>query len=281
MNAHAIERQSLQEGLHHAIERHELALHYQPKLDLVTREIVGAEALVRWRHPQRGLVPPAQFISVAEDCGLIVPIGRWVLREACRQMRVWQAAGLAPRCIAFNVSAVELRAPGFVSGVRSILGETGLEPRYLEIELPESRLIEDTYASGEARSVGDALKELKEIGALLALDDFGTANSSVSDLKSLPIDTLKIDQSFIHDLTRNKDGIGIVVGLIGLGNCLNMRVIAEGVETHEQIEILAEHGCPQGQGYYFSRPVPAEEFARLLKRDAAGMRLPNQIGYQE
>jgi len=281
MNAHAIERQSLQEGLHHAIERHELALHYQPKLDLVTREIVGAEALVRWRHPQRGLVPPAQFISVAEDCGLIVPIGRWVLREACRQMRVWQAAGLAPRCIAFNVSAVELRAPGFVSGVRSILGETGLEPRYLEIELPESRLIEDTYASGEARSVGDALKELKEIGALLALDDFGTANSSVSHLKSLPIDTLKIDQSFIHDLTRNKDGIGIVVGLIGLGNCLHMRVIAEGVETHEQIEILAEHGCPQGQGYYFSRPVPAEEFARLLKRDAAGMRLPNQIGYRE
>jgi diguanylate cyclase (GGDEF)-like protein/PAS domain S-box-containing protein len=279
-NARAIERQSLQDGLHHAIERQELALHYQPKLDLVTREIVGAEALVRWRHPQHGLISPAQFISVAEDSGLIVPIGRWVLREACRQMRAWQLAGLAPRCIAINVSAVELRAPGFVSSVRAILGETGLEPRYLELELPETGLSEDTRPIKDARSVGDVLKELKEIGALLALDDFGTGHSCMSHLKGIPIDTLKIDQSFVRALTRNKDGTGIVIGLIGMGNCLNMRVVAEGVETREQLDILAEHGCPQAQGYYFSRPVPAEEFGRLLKRDAAGTHLPDQIAFE-
>jgi len=280
MKARAIERQSLQDGLHRAIEAHELELHYQPKLDLATREIVGAEALVRWRHPKRGLIPPVQFISIAEDCGLIVPIGRWVLREACRQMHAWQLAGLTPRCIAINVSAVELRAPGFVSGVRAILAETGLEPRFLELELPETTLIEDTRVIKDARSVGDVLRELKEIGALLALDDFGTGYSGVSHLKGLPIDTLKIDQSFVRDLTRNKDGIGIVIGLIGMGNCLNMRVVAEGVETREQLEILTAHGCPEGQGYYFSRPLPAEEFGRLLKRDAAGMHLPDQIAFE-
>jgi diguanylate cyclase (GGDEF)-like protein/PAS domain S-box-containing protein len=281
MNARAVERQLLQDGLHHAIERQELALHYQPKLDLVTREIIGAEALVRWRHPQQGLIPPAQFISIAEDCGLIVPLGRWVLREACRQMRAWQLAGLAPLCIAINVSAVELRTPGFVSGVRGILAETGLEARYLELELPEARLTEGTRLTGDSRSIAEVLKELKELGALLALDDFGTGQSSVSDLNHFPIDTLKIDQSFVRDLTRDEDGIGIVIGLIGMGNCLHMRIVAEGVETREQHEILAAHGCPQGQGYYFSRPVPAEEFGRLLKRDAVGIHLPDLIGFAE
>jgi diguanylate cyclase (GGDEF)-like protein/PAS domain S-box-containing protein len=280
MNARATERQSLQDGLHHAIERQELALHYQPKLDLATREIIGAEALVRWRHPQRGLIPPAQFISIAEDCGLIVPIGRWVLREACRQMRDWQLAGLAPRCIAINVSPVELRAPGFVSGVRAILAETGLESRYLELELPETPLLDDTALTGQSRSLAEVLRELKVVGAQLALDDFGTRGSGVNHLKRLPIDTLKIDQSFVRDMTRNAKGIGIVIGLIGMGNCLHMRVLAEGVETREQLEILAHHGCPQGQGYYFSRPVPAEEFRRLLERDAGGTHLPDQIAFE-
>jgi diguanylate cyclase (GGDEF)-like protein/PAS domain S-box-containing protein len=263
MNARAIERQSLEDSLHYAIERQELVLHYQPKFNLATGGIIGAEALIRWRHPQRGLVPPGQFISIAEECGLIVPIGRWVLREACRQARAWQIAGLPPLCVAINVSAVELRAPGFVAGVRATLKETGLEPRYLELELTETVLIEDS------RSVADVLKELKDIGVLLALDDFGTGYSNLSQLKRFPIDALKIDQSFVRDLAVDEDDAGIVTAVIGMGKSLHMRVVAEGVETREQLQILQEHGCPQGQGYYFCRPVPAEQFRRLLEHDTA------------
>jgi diguanylate cyclase (GGDEF)-like protein/PAS domain S-box-containing protein len=261
MNARAVERQSLEDSLRYAIERRELVLHYQPKVDLKSGGIIGAEALIRWRHPQRGLVPPGQFVTIAEDCGLIVPIGRWVLREACRQARAWQTAGLPPLCVAINISPVELRAPGFVTGVRTILKETGLEPRYLELELTETVLIEDS------RSVADVLEELKDIGVLLALDDFGTGYSSLSHLKRFPIDTLKIDQSFVRDLTVDEDDAGIVTAVIGMGRSLHMRVVAEGVETREQLEILQEHGCPQGQGYYFCRPVPAEEFGHLLESD--------------
>ncbi len=265
MNARAIERQSLEDSLHYAIERQELVLHYQPKFNLATGGIIGAEALIRWRHPQRGLVPPGQFISIAEECGLIVPIGRWVLREACRQARAWQLAGLPPLCVAINVSAVELRAPGFVAGVRATLKETGLEARYLELELTETVLIEDS------RSVADVLKELKDIGVLLALDDFGTGYSNLSQLKRFPIDALKIDQSFVRDLAVDEDDAGIVTAVIGMGKSLHMRVVAEGVETREQLEILQEHGCPQGQGYYFCRPVPAEQFRRLLENDTVAM----------
>ena len=263
MNARAIERQSLEDSLRYAIERQELVLHYQPKVNLATGGIIGAEALIRWRQPQRGLVPPGRFITIAEDCGLIVPIGRWVLREACRQTRAWQTAGLPPLCVAINVSAVELRAPGFVSGVRAILKETGLEPRHLELELTETVLIEDS------RSVAEVLKELKDVGVLLALDDFGTGYSSLSHLKRFPIDALKIDQSFVRDLTIDEDDAGIVTAVIGMGKSLRMWVVAEGVETREQLEILQEHGCPQGQGYYFCRPLPAEEFGQLLESDTA------------
>jgi diguanylate cyclase (GGDEF)-like protein/PAS domain S-box-containing protein len=265
MNARAIERQSLEDSLHYAIERQELVLHYQPKFNLSTGGIIGAEALIRWRHPQRGLVPPGHFISIAEECGLIVPIGRWVLREACRQARAWQIAGLPPLCVAINVSAVELRAPGFVAGVRATLKETGLEPRYLELELTETVLIEDS------RSVADVLKELKDIGVLLALDDFGTGYSNLSQLKRFPIDALKIDQSFVRDLAADEDDAGIVTAVIGMGKSLHMRVVAEGVETREQLEILQEHGCPQGQGYYFCRPVPPDQFRRLLETDSAAV----------
>ena len=265
MNAQAVERQWLEDSLRHAIERQELLLHYQPKLNLATGGIIGVEALIRWHHPQRGLVPPGEFIAIAEQCGLIVPIGRWVLREACRQARAWQAAGLPPMSIAINISSVELRAPGFVSGVRATLEETGLEPRCLELELTETALLEDS------RSVADVLRELKDIGVLLALDDFGTGYSSLSHLKRFPIDALKIDQSFVRDLTTDEDDAGIVTAVIGLGKSLHMRVVAEGVETREQLEILQEQGCPQGQGYYFSRPVPAVEFGQLLRRGVAEM----------
>jgi EAL domain-containing protein (putative c-di-GMP-specific phosphodiesterase class I) len=259
MNVRAMERQSLEDSLRHAIDRCELSLYYQPKIHLASGTISGVEALIRWRHPQRGLVPPDQFIAIAEDSGLIVPIGRWVLREACRQARVWQDAGLPPMCVAINISAVELRAPGFVSGVRAILRETDLEPRYLELELTETVLMEDS------RSVEDVLRELKDIGVLLALDDFGTGYSSLCHLRRFPIDELKIDQSFVRDLTTGDDDASIVTAVIGLGKSLHMRVVAEGVETREQLAMLQEYGCPQGQGYYFSRPMPAVEFGHLLK----------------
>jgi EAL domain-containing protein (putative c-di-GMP-specific phosphodiesterase class I) len=259
MNARAVEHQSVEENLRHAIERNELVLHYQPKFDIASGEIIGAEALVRWRHPERGLLSPQEFIFVAEDCGLIVPIGRWILREACRQARAWQVPGLPALRMSMNVSSVELRGPDFVAGLRSILTETGLEPHLLEIELTETMLIDDSL------SIADVLRELKEIGVLLALDDFGTGYSSLTNLRRFPIDALKIDLSFIRELATDNDGSGIVTAMIGMGRNLHMQVVAEGVETRRQLEILREHGCHQAQGYYFSRPLPGEEFGRLLE----------------
>jgi diguanylate cyclase (GGDEF)-like protein/PAS domain S-box-containing protein len=270
LNARAIERQSLEKGLRQAIECGELVLHYQTKLNLATGEIVGAEALLRWRHPQRGLILPGKFIAIAEDSGLIIPIGSWVLHEACRQARAWQAAGLPPLRIAANISAVELRSAGFVAGLGAILAETGLEPRRLELEITETGLMEDS------QSVAEVLKGLKEIGVLLALDDFGTGYSSLSHLKHFPIDALKIDQSFVRNLITDEDGTGIVAALIGMGKSLRMRVVAEGVETREQLEILQQHGCPEGQGYYFGRPVPAEEFGELLEQVGAALPVGDQ-----
>ena len=265
MNARAIQRRSVEESLRHAIDRNELVLHYQPKLDLATGEVIGAEGLIRWHHPERGLVSPKEFISVAEDCGLIVPIGRWVLREACQQARTWQVSGESALCISTNVSPVELRSPGFVAAVRSILAESGLEPRLLELELTEAVLVD------ESRSIGNVLSELKEIGVRLALDDFGTGYSSLPHLKRFPIDALKIDQSFVRDLANDGNGANIVSAMIGIGKNLHMQVVAEGVETRQQLEILMEHGCQQAQGYYFGRPVPSEQFSRRLECGADQM----------
>jgi diguanylate cyclase (GGDEF)-like protein/PAS domain S-box-containing protein len=260
MNIRAMERQAFEDNLHYAIERQQLLLYYQPKIDLNSGAIIGVEALIRWDHPQRGLVTPGQFIAIAEECGSIVPIGRWVLREACRQARAWQAAGLPPTSVAINVSSVELRDSGFVSGIRDILRETGLEPRYLELELTETAFMDDS------RSAMQVLKDLKNIGVVLTLDDFGTGYSSLSYLKRFPIDSIKIDQSFVRDLASQEGSPGVVIAVIGLGKSLDMRVVAEGVETREQLEILREHGCNEGQGYYFSRPVPAVELPKLLQR---------------
>jgi diguanylate cyclase (GGDEF)-like protein/PAS domain S-box-containing protein len=258
LSATAIERQSLEASLPLAIERRELVLHYQPKHDLTSGDIVGAEALVRWRHPQLGLIPPVRFVPIAEDCGLIVPVGRWVLREACRQAREWQVAGLPTLSIAINVSAAELRTPDFISGVGDILKETGLEPRYLELDLTEAALIEDS------RSVADMLRELREIGVLLALDDFGTGRSSIATLKRFPLDTIKIDGSIVRDARTEKGGADKLSAMIGMGKNLQLQVVAEGVETQQQLEILQRCGCPQGQGFYFSRPLPPEDFGELL-----------------
>jgi diguanylate cyclase (GGDEF)-like protein/PAS domain S-box-containing protein len=259
MNVQAVERQFIEDSLRYAIERQELLLHYQPNIKLTTGEIIGVEALIRWRHPDRGFVPPIQFISIAEECGLIVSIGRWVLREACRQARAWQIAGLPPMFMAINISSVELRAHGFAAGVRDALKESGLESRFLQLDLTEAVLMEDSPSAAEV------LKELKDIGVLLALDDFGTGYSSLSYLRRYPIDALKIDQSFVHHLTIDQDDAGIVTAVIGMGRSLHMSVVAEGVETREQLAILQEHNCPQAQGFYFSRPLPAEEFSRLVE----------------
>jgi diguanylate cyclase (GGDEF)-like protein len=258
MNLRAAERQSLENDLRHAIERREFTLHYQTKVNLETGAIVGVEALIRWHHPQHGLIPPIQFIPVAEECGIIVAIGRWVLREGCRQARAWQDAGLPRVRMSINVSAVELRTKGFVDGVRTILAETGLDPSYLELELTETFLMQDST------STSIVLQAIQEMGVHLALDDFGTGYSSLSYLKRFPIDTVKIDQSFVRDVIADAGDASIVGAVISMGSRLHMQVVAEGIETPEQLEFLREQNCPEGQGYYFSRPVVADEFAQLL-----------------
>jgi diguanylate cyclase (GGDEF)-like protein/PAS domain S-box-containing protein len=263
MNASAMERQLLEGELRHAVDRHEFVLHYQPKVNLKTGAIVGVEALVRWRHPQRGLVPPADFIPIAEECGFVGTIGHWVLREACHQARLWQQAGLIFGSIAVNISAFELRAREFVVGVREILLATGLEPHSLELELTETFLMQDTQATATV------LHSLKDLGVRLALDDFGTGYASLSHLKRFPIDSLKIDQSFVRSLTTDADDASIVTAVISMGRSLHMRVVAEGVESREQLAFLQARGCPEGQGYYLSRPLGADDFAQLLKRGMA------------
>jgi diguanylate cyclase (GGDEF)-like protein len=263
MNLKAVERQSLEENLRCALEREEFLLHYQPKINLDTGEITGVEALIRWQQPDRGLVPPSQFVPIAEDCGLIVQIGRWVLREACRQAREWQDAGLPFRRISINVSAVEFRDKGFVESVRAILSETGFQARYLDLELTEGVLMED------AESTASVLQALKRMGIHLAVDDFGTGYSSLSYLQQFPIDVLKIDKSFVQRITSDPDGPSIVSAIIDMGKNLKQRVIAEGIETEQQRAFLQAHHCAEGQGYLFSRPLAAAQFEHLLQMGIA------------
>ncbi|MDP9009164.1 MAG: EAL domain-containing protein [Pseudomonadota bacterium] len=262
MNAKAAQRQSIENGLRVAIEKQALLLHYQPKFDLRTGAITAVEALVRWRHPTRGVLPPSEFIAVAEESGLIVSLGKWVLREACRQVKRWQDAGLKGIRMAVNISAVELRAKGFVQGVCAILQGTGCDPASLEFELTETFLLQDPT------STASVLRTLKGIGVHLALDDFGTGYSSLSYLRRFPIDTLKIDRSFMHDVVSDGDNASIVRAVISLGRSLHMRVVAEGVETDGQLHFLQEHGCPEGQGYLLSRPAAAKHITRLLELDS-------------
>jgi diguanylate cyclase (GGDEF)-like protein len=259
MNARAVERQSIEESLRRASERQEFALHYQPKVNLMTGAITGAEALIRWRHPKRGLVSPADFIPVAEQCGLIRPIGAWVLREACEQARDWLDAGLPATSIAVNVSAMEFRAENFLDGLFEILNETGLAPKSLELELTESVLMK------HAASTASILQALRESGIRVAIDDFGTGYSSLSYLRKFPVDAVKIDQSFVRQISNAGDDTTIVKAVIGMARGLKLRVIAEGVETLEELAFLRAYRCDEAQGYYFSQPVPAQQFAMLLK----------------
>jgi len=261
MNEHALERQFLESGLRQALDRREFVLHYQPKLDLETDAITGVEALIRWLQPGPQMVLPDKFIPIAEQCGYIVPIGRWVLREACRQSRSWLQADLAPLPVAINISAVELRSKDFVEGVRAVLQETGMDVRYLEFELTETALMQDP------QSTIAVLHTLKDMGVRLTLDDFGTGYSSLSYLKRFPIDALKIDRSFVRGLCTNPGDAKIVSAVINMGKSFGLKVIAEGVETREQFLRLQVQQCAEGQGHYFQAPVPAAEFAKLLGSD--------------
>jgi diguanylate cyclase (GGDEF)-like protein/PAS domain S-box-containing protein len=262
MHARLAERQSLEADLRCALGRNEFLLHYQPKINLQTGEITGAEALLRWLHPQRGMVYPPQFVPVAEECGLILPIGQWVLLEACKQARAWSDAGLGVVPMAVNVSAAEFGAKDFLSGVRAVLIATGVAPQNLELELTESVLMRDAEAAVVT------LVKLKAMGVQLAIDDFGTGYSSFTYLRRFPSDALKLHQSFVQEITADPGDAKIVSAMINIGRSLKQRVIAEGVETREQLHFLQLHGCSEGQGYYFTRPVEAEQAAELFR---AGM----------
>jgi diguanylate cyclase (GGDEF)-like protein/PAS domain S-box-containing protein len=259
MNVRAVERQSIEGSLRRALERQEFAVHYQPKINLGTGEISGAEALIRWTHPTRGPVSPVQFIPVAEDCGLILPIGNWVLREACKQARTWVTAGLPLGTMGVNISAIEFRNEDFLEGVFSILKDTGLDPRLLELELTESVLMK------RPESTASVLQALRAKGVQVAVDDFGTGYSSLSYLQKFSIDALKIDQSFVRRITTAPAETTIVTAVISMARSLKLRVVAEGVETVKELEFLQAHQCDEAQGYYFSRPVPPEQFAKLLE----------------
>jgi diguanylate cyclase (GGDEF)-like protein/PAS domain S-box-containing protein len=258
LNSTASARQSLETGLRYAIQDHEFELYYQPQMNLNSGAMTGVEALIRWRHPVRGMILPEHFISIAEESGLIVPIGQWVLREGCRQGKAWHEAGLPVR-LAVNISAVELRAKDFVAGVRRILAETRFDPQCLVLELTETFLMQNT------KSTGNVLGAIKGMGVQLALDDFGTGYSSLSYMRRFPIDILKVDKSFVRDLTTDADDASIVSAVINMGKSLHMRVIAEGVETQAQLTFLEEHECLEGQGNYFSCPLAAPEFGGLLR----------------
>jgi diguanylate cyclase (GGDEF)-like protein/PAS domain S-box-containing protein len=269
MNARAVERQWIEEGLRLGLQRHEFVLHYQPKIDLESGEMTGTEALIRWQHPQRGLMIPKDFIPIAEDCGLIVPIGQWVVREACRQARAWIDDGRRPIAVAVNVSAVEFRHPRFLKNVRAALTDHRLDGRYLEVELTESSLMQ------HAESSALALEALKAMGVRVAIDDFGTGYSSLSYLRQFRIDALKVDQSFVHEISPDPVDTSIVGAVISMGRSLGHRVIAEGVETQEQLAFLKAQKCAEGQGFYFSRPLAAEHFEKLLETGSSAAPIVN------
>lgn len=259
MEAGTHDKVRLESDLHVALARGEFELYYQPKVDTMSGTFYSAEALIRWRHPERGLVSPAAFIPLAEECGLIGPIGEWVLREACRQGRAWQLAGLPSLRIAVNVAAAQFRSGNLVETIRRALADAQFEPRLLEVELTESAVMSDPEESIKT------LEKLSEMGVLVSVDDFGTGYSSMSYLRRFPIDHLKIDRSFLSEITARSDDASIVGAIVSLAHNLRLKVIAEGVETTAQLDLLKTLGCDQYQGYQFSPPVPVADFERLMR----------------
>jgi diguanylate cyclase (GGDEF)-like protein/PAS domain S-box-containing protein len=271
MHVRAVERQQIESEMRRALKLDQFVLHYQPIVELEHFRLVGVEALVRWQHPTRGLLHPLSFMPVAEQCGFVSLLGRWVVREACRQARAWCDAGFPPLRLAVNTSALELRTHGFVKSLQDCLGETGLVPHTLEIEITETVLLQDSHATAQV------LASIAGMGVNLALDDFGTGYSSLSHLKRYPIDTLKIDRSFIGGLATDASDAGIVSALIGLGRSLGLRVVAEGVETVQQAALLRAEGCEQAQGYFFGHPVDARALGEILAKQAARPDVPEGV----
>jgi diguanylate cyclase (GGDEF)-like protein len=258
MNSKASKQFALETSLRHAIDNEEFVLHYQPRLAIDSLKITGVEALVRWQHPQLGLLGPVEFIPLAEDNGLILPIGEWVLRTACRQNREWQERGFTSLRMGVNVSARQFQQQHLAESVLEILDETGLAPESLDLELTESSIMSN------AQTTIDVLTRLKAMGVTISIDDFGTGFSSLSYLKRLPIDALKIDQSFVRDVTTDPDDAALVMAIVTLAHNLRLQVVAEGVETEEQLRFLQLLRCDEVQGYLFSKPLPAEGLERLL-----------------
>ncbi len=259
MNVSTMKRLTMEAELKKALERDEFVLYYQPQVEAETGTIVGLEALVRWEHPENGLLSPLEFITIAEETGLIIPLGEWVLQTACEQMQAWQQTGLTPLRISVNLSGRQFKQYDIIKSVQNILDATHLDPRYLELELTESVLMNDVEENIST------LRKLKESGLKLSVDDFGTGYSSMSYLKRFPLDTLKIDRCFVKDIMTDPNDAAITKAIIALAKSLNLKTIAEGVETEDQFTFLREEGCDQIQGYLISRPLPAEEIVVLLK----------------
>ncbi|HEX7894801.1 MAG TPA: EAL domain-containing protein, partial [Terriglobales bacterium] len=259
MNAQVMERMTMEHGLRLAMEKHELFLVYQPQVEISTGQITGFEALLRWNHPELGLVSPERFIRVAENSGLIIPIGEWVLKTACSTAKSWRDRGLRTVPVAVNVSAIQFRQEGFLETVKRVLRETGLQPEYLELELTESVLMSNVEV---ARSV---LQALREIGLRLAIDDFGTGYSSLAYLKHFPVGKLKIDRSFVRRIPANADDAAIAAAIISMAKSLNLKVIAEGVENEAQLLFLGSHNCDEAQGFLISQPMAADGVAEKLR----------------
>lgn len=262
MNAQLIDQLNLDSSMHYALENGEFSVYYQPQVDAKTREIIGCEALLRWNHPEMGIVPPAKFIPIAETNGLIIPIGEWVLRTACRQGKLWQKQGYKPIHVSINISALQLIQGNFIDIVSDILTETGLAPEYLELEITES------VAAKNSEYIAPILKSLRDMGVRIALDDFGIGYSSLNYLKNFPVNNLKIDRNFVQDIDSNPVNASIVSAILTIGHNLMLDVTAEGIETEVQYEILKNGNCDLIQGYLFSEPVPKDEFEKLLKRPA-------------
>jgi diguanylate cyclase (GGDEF)-like protein len=275
MNAFARERLELENGLRRALSRREFVLHYQPKVDVRSGGIDGAEALIRWRHPTRGVTMPKDFIPLAEESGLIIPIGEWVLREACRQAYAWQAAGLRPLRVAVNLSAQQFKQRNLVEMVRTALLTARLEPHYLELELTESAVMDDPE-----RSIG-ILQSLSQLGVRISVDDFGTGYSSLSYLRRLPLDKLKIDSTFIREVATSRDDAAIVRAIVSLAHNLHLKVIAEGVETQDQFAFVRDLGCEQYQGYHYSAPVPNNVFVAMLREHQAEQVTHRSVGIED
>ena len=262
LNQAVSDRLEVQNNLRYALERDEFRVYYQPRVDVASGRIIGAEALIRWECPGKGLIPPDHFISIAEETGLIIPIGQWILQEACRQNRAWQRAGLPSISVSVNLSPIQFRHAGLVQSVADALQQAELDPAWLELELTESFVMHD------AERINVAMQSLKALGVDIAVDDFGTGYSSLSYLKRFPVDRLKVDKSFVRDIDSDPDDAAIVRAIITLGHALGLKVVAEGVETPAHLAFLQQHGCDELQGYLFSRPVPAAEMETLLRNMA-------------